>query len=83
MKPEFDINSVELHASKHFKNKYMYAWNWDYSNLRQAIKEAYKMEKVGKEKYEAYVDWKGRKKIIFVFYKFEKQIFVISGSEGK
>ena len=83
MKPVFDIETAELHASKHFKNKYMYKWNWDYFDLRRAIKEAHKIEKVGKEKYEAYVNWKSSKKVIFVFYKFENQIFVISGSEGK
>lgn len=83
MKPDFDIETVELYATKHFKNKYMYKWNRDYVDLRRAIKEAHRIEKVGKEKYETYVNWKGGKKIIFVFYKFENQIFVISGSEGK
>ncbi len=53
MKLNFDIDSVELYASKHFKNKYMFRWNWDYVDLRRAIKEARKIEKVGKEKYEA------------------------------
>ncbi len=83
MKPVFDIDLVELYASKHFKNKWMYKWNWDYRDLRRAIKEAHRVEKVGKEKYEAYVNWNGGRKIIFVFYKFENQIFVISGSEGR
>lgn len=83
MKLDFDVDSVELQVSKHFKNKYMYKWNWDFHDLRRAIREAYKIEKVGKEKYEAFVEWKGSKKVIFVFYKFENQIFVISGSEGK
>ncbi len=83
MKLDFDIDSVEIYASKHFKNEYMFRWNWDYKDLRRAIKEAHKVDKVGKEKYEAYINWKGGKKIIFVVYKFENQIFVISGSEGK
>ncbi len=79
---DFDIESVEMIASKHFKNKYMYKWNWDYRDLRKAIKES-RVEKVGKEKYEAFVNWSGGKKIVFVFYKFENQLFVITGSEGK
>ena len=59
----------------------MNKWNWDYVDLRRALKEA-KVVKAGKEKYEAFVKWKGGKKIIFVVYHFEKQVFVISGSEG-
>ena len=79
---DFDLDSCELIASKHFKNKYMNKWNWDYTDLRRALKEANAI-KVGKEKYEAFLKWKGGKKIIFVHYNFEKQVFVISGSEGE
>lgn len=79
---DFEVDSVEIIASKHFKNKYMYKWNWDYKDLRKAIKES-RVEKVGKEKYEAFVNWNGGKKIVFVLYKFENQLFVITGSEGK
>jgi len=82
VKLDFDINSVEIYVSKHFKNKYMYMWNWDYKDLRKALKDAHTIKKEGNEKYEAFVNWRGSKKIIFVFYKFENQIFVISGSEG-
>lgn len=72
-----------LEASKHFRNKYMKAWGWDYLDLREALKEAYAVEKVGKEKYEIYTNKKGSKKIICVYYAESDELFIISGSEGK
>ena len=79
----YDIDACELEASKHFRNRYMREWNWDYVYLREAIKIAV-VEKVGKNKYEAFFrDKEGSKKIIFVFYKEFNTIFVISGAEGK
>ncbi|MDI6708573.1 MAG: hypothetical protein QME47_05770 [Candidatus Thermoplasmatota archaeon] len=45
--------------SKHFKNRWMRKWGWDYVELREAIKNAYKLDKVGKRKYEVYVRKKG------------------------
>ena len=50
--------------------------------LREAIKIAYKIDKVGKKKYEAYVRKNGSKKIVFVYYFEYGTIFVITGSEG-
>ncbi len=80
---EFDIDTCKLSASKHFKNGWMKKWNWDYRDLGDAIKNAYKIEKVGKKKYEAYVRRKGgSKKIIFVYYEDFDAIFVITGAEG-
>jgi len=80
---KFDIDACKLSASKHFKNTWMRKWNWDYHNLRDAIKNAYKIEKAGKEKYEAYVrSKKSSKKIIFVYYEYFDEIFVITGAEG-
>lgn len=78
----YDADKCELNASKHFRNKYMRKWNWDFSDLREALKNAYKTEKVGKNKYEAYVERQHSKKIIFVYYWEFDTIFVISGSEG-
>jgi len=60
----------------------MRKWNWNFIDLREAIKNAYKVEKVGKKKYEVYVEKKDSKKIIFVYYSEFNTIFVISGSEG-
>jgi hypothetical protein len=79
----FDIESCELVASKHFRNKYMRLWDWDYLALREAIKNAHRLEKVGKTKFEAYCRERGKsKKIIFVYYPEFNSLFVISGSEG-
>lgn len=78
----YDIDRCELDASKHFRNKYMRRWNWDFMDLREAIKNAYKVEKVGRKKYEAYVEKKGSKKIIFVYYSEFNAIYAITGSEG-
>lgn len=75
----FNLDSCAIEASKHFKNKYMRNWNWDYRELREALKEA-KIERVGKQKFEAH--YKGSKKIIFVYYREFEAIFVISGAEG-
>jgi hypothetical protein len=81
-KIEYDIDSCKLVASKHFKNSWMRKWNWDYIDLREAIRNAHKIDKIGKKKYEAYVTKKGSKKIIFVYYAEFGSIFVVTGTEG-
>ena len=80
---DYDIDNCNINVGKHFRNKYMRKWNWDMFDLRDAIKNAYKVDKVGKIKYEAYTTKKGSKKIIFVYYKEDNSIFIISGAEGK
>ena len=77
-----NIDACKLETSKHFKNTWMRKWDWDYHDLRNAIKNAYKFEKVGKKKYEIYVRKKGNKKIIAVYYQEFKTIFIITGTEG-
>ena len=52
-------------------------------DLRNAIKDAYKTERIGKEKYEIYVRKNGSKKIIAVYNKMEEKLIIISGAEGK
>ena len=59
----FDIEKCKLEASKHFKNTWMRKWDWDYHDLRDAIRNAYETKKVGKKKYEIYIRKKGEKKI--------------------
>lgn len=80
---EYDIDKCTIDISKHFRNKYMQKWNWDMFDLREAIKNAYKSDKIGKKKYEIYTKHNGSKKIIFVYYKEYDSIFVISGAEAK
>ena len=77
---DFDI---EIKPSKHFRNTWMRKWDYDTNELRMALKEAYKIEKVGKIKYEAYTRHGAHgksRKIIFVVYLTE--IFIITGAEG-
>lgn len=81
--PEYDIDKCVINASKHFRNDYMRKWGWDMFDLRDAIKDAYKVDKVGKIKYEVYTKKHGSKNIIFVYYKEDNEIFVISGAERK
>ena len=80
---EFNITSCKIEVTKHFRNKYMKHWGWDFVDLRQAIQEAYAVERVGKKKYEIYSDKKGSKKIICAYYKEFETLVIISGSEGK
>ena len=76
------LDKCNLEASKHFKNTWMRKWNWDYQDLRDAITKAYKIEKIGKKKYEIYVRKKGEKKIITVYYIEFDTLFIITGCEG-
>ena len=79
-----DYDVYEIKPSKHFVMNYMRKWGFDIEDIRNALKKSYKLEKVGKIKYEAYTKVSGEnKKIIFVVYEGEKQIFIISGAEGK
>ena len=82
MASELDFETCKIEVSKHFRNRYMREWNWDYLDLREALKSAYRTDKVGKTKYETYTRKKGGKKIIFVYYIELETVFVISGSEG-
>lgn len=72
-----------LRPSKHFQNTWMRKWDWDVNDLREALREAYKTEKVGKAKYELYTRYKsgGRsRKLILVDY--GDELFIITGAEG-
>ena len=79
-----DYDDYEIKPSKHFVMDYMRKWGFDIEDIRETLKKAYKLDKVGKIKYEAYSRIRSNsKKIIFVVYEDEKQIFIISGAEGK
>ena len=72
---EYDV--YEIKPSKHFVMDYMRKWGFDIEDVRSALKKAYRLDKVGKIKYEAYIKHKGTgRKIIFVVYEEEKQIFI-------
>lgn len=78
----WEIETVTIEISKHFALGYMGPWGWDLFDLREAIKEAYQVKKVGKEKYEIYTQKKGFKKIITVYYDESQTLFCITGSQG-
>ena len=61
----------------------MKKWDWDFHDLREAIRDAYRIDKVGVNKFEVYVRKKGNKKLILIYEVKERTIFVITGTEGK
>ena len=82
MHPPWNIETVELAVSKHFALKYVRTWNWDFHDLREAIENAYTIQKTSKEKYEIYINKKGFKKIITVYYKEQEKLLCITASQG-
>ncbi|MEW6063012.1 MAG: hypothetical protein AB1571_01410 [Nanoarchaeota archaeon] len=79
-----NIIDHEIKPSKHFILTWMRKWNYDIDLLKNALETAYKIDKVGKYKYEAYVRTKGKsRKIIFIKDDEYKEIFIITGAEGK
>ncbi len=79
-----NFDEVSIRPSKHIIISWMRKWNWDIADLRNALKQAYNIDKVGKNKYEAYTTYKSKnksKKLIFVIC--DNELFVITGAEGK
>lgn len=79
---KYDIDTCKLEVNNHFRNTWMKKWDWDYEDLRDAIKNAYKTKKIGKKKYEFYIKKKGEKKVVAVYYWEFETIFIITGGEG-
>lgn len=82
MKVPWDIRSVSIKVTKHFSRDYMRYWNWDFHDLRDAIQNAYKIDKCGKNKFEVYMNKSGYKKIITAYYDIENELVCITGSQG-
>tara|TARA_Y100000310_G_scaffold319731_1_gene375381 strand:+ start:594 stop:836 length:243 start_codon:yes stop_codon:yes gene_type:complete len=79
-----NLDEYKIRPSKHFVLSWMRKWDYDIYSLRNALENAYKIDKVGKNKYEAYVRTKGKsRKLIFIKDKEYKEIFIITGAEGK
>jgi len=79
-----EISGYNIRPSKHFILGWMRKWDYEPESLQTALENAYKIEKVGKFKYEAYVRVKGKsRKFIFVKDDEYKEIFIITGAEGK
>lgn len=78
------FSDCKIRPSKHFILTWMRRWDYDTDSLRSALENAYEVNKVGKYKYEAYVRAKGRsRKLIFIKDDEYKEIFIITGAEGK
>ena len=60
----------------------MRKWGWDFLDLRDALREAYRAEKVGDRKWEVFVRKKGGKKLVIVYEAEEDEVLVITGAEG-
>ncbi len=79
---DFELDRCKLEPSKHFRNTWMRKWDWDHHDLREALRDAYRVEKAGPFKYEAYVRKDGEKKIILVYEQEWETLFIITGAEG-
>jgi len=60
----------------------MRKWDWDQFDLREALREAYKVSRVGHGKWEVFVRKHGEKKLVIVYDAQTKEVFVITGAEG-
>ena len=79
-----DTSDYKIRPSKHFILTWMRKWDYDIDSLRNTLESAYKVDKVGKHKYEAYTRVKGKsRKLIFIKDEEYKEIFIITGAEGK
>ena len=79
-----DVSGYKIRPSKHFILTWMRKWDWDIDSVRMALENANKIDKVGKHKYESYTNVKGKsRKLIFIKDEEYKEIFIITGAEGK
>ena len=79
-----EISGYKIRPSKHFVLTWMRKWNYDIDELKSLFGNAYKIDKIGKNKFEIYIRTKGKsRKLIFVKDDDYKEIFIITGAEGK
>ena len=78
----FDIDRVHGYVSKHVRNTWMRKWDWDQTDLREALRDAVRVLRVGKGKWEIFVQKKGHKKRVIAYDAEYDDVFVITGSEG-
>jgi len=78
----FDIDRVHVYVSKHFRNTWLSKWDWDQTDLREALRDALRVVRVGKGKREIFVQKKGHKKLVIAYDAEYDEVFVITGSEG-
>jgi hypothetical protein len=78
----FDIDETHIDVSKHFRNTWMRKWDWDQLELREAVRDAYRVRKSGRVKWEIFVRKNGEKKLVLVYEAETDEVFVITGAEG-
>jgi len=77
-----NISDYKIRPSKHFILTWMRKWDYEIHTLRDIIEKAYKVDKVGKQKYEIYFRAKGKsRKLILIKDDLYKEIFIITGAE--
>ncbi len=60
----------------------MRRWGWDQLDLREAIREAYRVSRTGRSKGEVFIRKKGTKKLGLVYDEEFDEVFVLTGAEG-
>jgi len=78
----FDLYDVRIEPSKHFRNTKMRKWNWDIHDLREALHDADRVVRRGRNKLEVWTRKGGSKKLIFAYYPCDRLVFVITGTVG-
>ncbi len=76
------MDTARIDVSKHFRNTWRRKWDWDHTELREALREAYRVTKSGRNKWEVFVRRKGAKKLIVVYEADTHEVFIITGAEG-
>ena len=80
MKVPWNIESVRLCVTKHFSLKYLCAWGWDFHDLRDAIRNAYAIEKESNNKFDVYINKGGYKKVVTIYFDTEEKLLCVTGS---
>lgn len=60
----------------------MRKWDWDQFDLREALRDAYRVSRTGKGKWEVFTRKKGEKKLVMAYDEQNKEVFVITGTEA-
>ena len=60
----------------------MRKWDWDDHDIREALIDARKVERHGREKFEIWSRKHGSKKLILVYDKEADIVTIITGTEG-
>ena len=76
------MDRIHIDVSKHFRNTWMRKWGRDQFDHRDAIRDAYRVNHLGRNKWEILARKKGAKKLVVVYEPASGEVFVITGTEG-